>query len=80
MLAEDYGVTLPGWTLSSAKGVSADGSVIVGDGSSPEGPEEGWILTVPAASAGASALAAGGALGGLSAARRRVSPRPARRR
>jgi probable HAF family extracellular repeat protein len=43
------GVSTTGWTLTSAKGVSADGQVIVGFGTDPNGQEEGWIarLSVP---------------------------------
>jgi probable HAF family extracellular repeat protein len=37
------GVSTTGWTLTSAQGVSADGQVIVGSGTDPNGQEEGWI-------------------------------------
>lgn len=40
------GVNLTGWTLTAATGVSADGTVIVGDGTH-NGNMEGWIATLP---------------------------------
>lgn len=60
-LLAEYGTTVPGWILSSATGVSADGSTIVGDGSGPN-REEAWIITIPEPGLGASALAAALAL------------------
>jgi probable HAF family extracellular repeat protein len=45
-LEADYGLTLSGWLLSAATGVSADGATIVGNGSGPNG-EEAWKITVP---------------------------------
>lgn len=43
---EALGVDLTGWSLSSATGVSADGSTIVGYGNGPNGLEA-WIAFVP---------------------------------
>jgi len=43
---EALGVDLTGWSLSSATGVSADGSTIVGFGNGPNGLEA-WIAVVP---------------------------------
>jgi probable HAF family extracellular repeat protein len=37
------GVNMTGWTLTSANGVSADGSVIVGYGTDPLGTTEAWL-------------------------------------
>jgi hypothetical protein len=36
-----------GWRLESANAVSADGTVIVGDGVNPLGRREGWIARLP---------------------------------
>src|SRR5215510_14066681 len=40
-------VTMAGWQLRSANGVSADGTVIVGDGVDPLGQNQGWIARLP---------------------------------
>jgi len=40
-------VTMTGWQLRSANGVSADGTVIVGDGVDPLGQNQGWIARLP---------------------------------
>ena len=40
-------VTMAGWQLTSANGVSADGTVIVGNGVDPLGTEQGWIARLP---------------------------------
>src|SRR5262245_41718300 len=40
-------VTMAGWQLRSANGVSADGTVIVGDGFDPLGLHQGWIARLP---------------------------------
>ena len=46
VLISDYGVTnLKGWTLSAARGISADGQTIVGDGINPSGQMEAWRVT-----------------------------------
>jgi probable HAF family extracellular repeat protein len=36
-----------GWQLRSANGVSADGTVITGDGVDPLGQSQGWIARLP---------------------------------
>ena len=36
-----------GWRLTSANAVSADGTVIVGDGVDPLGQSQGWIARLP---------------------------------
>lgn len=46
VLVSDYGVTdLTGWTLTSARAISADGQTIVGDGINPSGQTEAWRVT-----------------------------------
>ncbi|MCP5055786.1 MAG: PEP-CTERM sorting domain-containing protein [bacterium] len=42
-----HGVDTSGWILRSARGVSADGQVVVGDGVNPNGRAEGWIAFLP---------------------------------
>ena len=42
LLTQDFRLTLDGWTLTDAWGVSANGSVIVGTGINPDGFHEGW--------------------------------------
>src|SRR5262249_40649458 len=41
------GVNLNGWVLTEARGLSADGTTIVGNGANPQGQFEGWIAVVP---------------------------------
>lgn len=43
VLTQDYGLNLAGWTLLDARGITPDGSVIVGYGTNPAGFQEGWI-------------------------------------
>lgn len=43
----DAGVPLSGWQLTSATGISADGSVIIGEGQAPDGTEQMWIVRQP---------------------------------
>lgn len=47
VLSNDFGLDLTGWQLSSASGISWDGTTIVGYGISPQGVHEGWIAVVP---------------------------------
>ena len=47
VLVNDFGLDLTGWTLHWARGISADGSTIVGHGSSPNGYAEAWIAVMP---------------------------------
>jgi probable HAF family extracellular repeat protein len=47
ILQSHYGVTLSGWQLHSATGVSADGKVIAGYGTNPVGRTEGWMVVLP---------------------------------
>ena len=41
------GVDTTGWKLTDARGVSADGTVIVGVGYNPDGKREAWLATIP---------------------------------
>jgi uncharacterized membrane protein len=41
------GVSLSGWQLQIANGVSGDGTVIAGTGINPSGLQEAWIATLP---------------------------------
>jgi probable HAF family extracellular repeat protein len=41
------GVNLAGWVLLDATGISADGTIIVGDGTDPQGNNEAWIADIP---------------------------------
>lgn len=42
VLETEHGLDLAGWTLTTAAAISHDGAVIVGDGISPSGANEGW--------------------------------------
>jgi uncharacterized membrane protein len=44
VLVTNYGLDLTGWTLDYAFGISADGRVIVGQGTNPCGNQEGWVV------------------------------------
>ncbi|MBM4034468.1 MAG: choice-of-anchor D domain-containing protein [Planctomycetes bacterium] len=46
VLVNDCALSLPGWTLVEARGVSGDGKVIVGVGTNPSGQTEGWIANL----------------------------------
>ena len=47
VLIDDYALNLDGWTLTEAVGVSADGTVIVGNGVDPAGTRQGWVAHLP---------------------------------
>jgi probable HAF family extracellular repeat protein len=47
VLIDDFGLDLTGWTLFEARGISADGRVIVGNGRDPLGRGQGWIAVLP---------------------------------
>jgi len=51
VLEHDCGLDLTGWQLSNASGVSADGRVIVGAGTGPDGQFQAWVATLPEPSA-----------------------------
>jgi hypothetical protein len=42
-----YSFELNGWTLNHALAISADGTVIVGNGTNPAGSREAWIAVIP---------------------------------
>jgi len=46
VLADDYGLDLTGWSLSSAHAMSPDGAVIVGEGINPDGKTEAWLAAL----------------------------------
>jgi hypothetical protein len=46
VLTGDFGLDLTGWTLEKARGISDDGTVIVGWGSGPNG-REAWRAVIP---------------------------------
>ncbi len=41
------GFDVSAWTLTEATGISADGSVIVGNGVNPDGDAEAWLVEIP---------------------------------
>jgi uncharacterized membrane protein len=47
-MLQELGVDTSGWRLGEASGVSADGSVIIGNGVNPNGDPEGWVAVIPA--------------------------------
>lgn len=46
VLEIEYGLDLTGWKLEWARGISQDGSTIVGFGINPDGNTEGWVATL----------------------------------
>lgn len=46
VLVNDLGLNLTGWSLQDARGISADGLTIVGNGMNPDGHFEGWTATI----------------------------------
>lgn len=49
-ILNNLGLTMAGWQLTNATGISADGQVIVGYGSNPNGQTEAWIASLRQAS------------------------------
>ena len=47
VMLSGLGIDLSGWTLDFATGISADGTVIVGYGTNPNGYTEAWMATIP---------------------------------
>ena len=47
LLLPALGVDLTGWSLTDARGVSADGRTIVGFGVNPDSQVEAWIAVIP---------------------------------
>ena len=58
VLVGDYGLNLAGWTLSRANGISADGTVIVGDAYDPQNRFRGFVAVLPEPGAAACAIGA----------------------
>jgi probable HAF family extracellular repeat protein len=71
ILTDDYGIDLDGWSLREAWGVSANGTVIVGTGTDPQGFYQGWRVTLPIPEPAAMTLAVMSALMIISLRRRR---------
>lgn len=46
-LTNQFGIDLTGWVLGTAWDVSADGSVIVGNGTNPQGKTAAWVARIP---------------------------------
>jgi len=46
LIAPDGRASTAGWTLTRARGLSADGRVIVGEGINPDGAAEAWRITL----------------------------------
>jgi uncharacterized membrane protein len=60
VLVSEYGLDLDGWTLLSARGISADGGTIVGEGRNPSGQSESWRVSgIPEPSATVLVLSSG---------------------
>jgi uncharacterized membrane protein len=47
LLTDDLGLNLGGWDLGIATAVSADGTVISGNGTNPQGASEAWRAVIP---------------------------------
>jgi probable HAF family extracellular repeat protein len=59
VLINDYGLTqLTGWNLDVAYAISPDGTTIIGDGLTPTGAFQGWIVRIPEPTASAAATLA----------------------
>jgi probable HAF family extracellular repeat protein len=70
VLQSDYGLTLSGWTLNAAYGISADGNVIVGQGTNPSGQTEAFRVTLVPEPSTVAQLGLAALLLGLAAIRR----------
>ncbi len=46
-LLTQSGIDLDGWELGSARGISDNGTVIVGSGTNPQGQYEAWVIILP---------------------------------
>jgi probable HAF family extracellular repeat protein len=49
VLAQDYGLTLPGWKLRGVEGITNDGRVMAGWATTPRAGAEGYVLLMPPA-------------------------------
>ena len=47
VLENDYGLDLSSWTLQAARGISFDGTKIIGYGINPSGHTEAWLVNIP---------------------------------
>ncbi len=47
VLVDQLGLDLTGWTLTSARGISADGQTIVGQAVNPLGDTEAFVAVIP---------------------------------
>lgn len=47
VLTDEYGLNLKGWSLETAMGISAEGTVISGWGTDPDGNSQGWVALIP---------------------------------
>ncbi len=47
VLVSDYGLTLDGWRITEARGISADGTVLTGFGYNLDGNYEAWRAVIP---------------------------------
>jgi probable HAF family extracellular repeat protein len=52
------GLDLTGWRLTGVRAISADGTVIAGDGMNPRSSSEGWVAVIPEPPTGALAALA----------------------
>lgn len=52
ILADDFGVALPGWQLNSIESISPNGQVIAGRALNPQGAFTGFVLFIPSPGAG----------------------------
>lgn len=50
VLQADYGLNLTGWTIGRVNSISADGTVLTGDGADPRGVFQGWVAVIPSPS------------------------------
>jgi probable HAF family extracellular repeat protein len=61
-LTAEFGIDLAGWTNLQATDITADGTVLVGNGINPSGSLEGWIVVIPEPAASWIAVVLGGSL------------------
>jgi probable HAF family extracellular repeat protein len=61
----ENGLMLPGWRLTNAIDISADGRTIIGRAIDPTGVDVGWVATVPEPNAAALILVTLGMLGSI---------------
>lgn len=64
----DWGIDATGWQLDCLRGISADGTRLVGLGINPSGQEEAWLAVVPPVPFAPVDIPTGGGIGMLGAA------------